>query len=74
MNLRVVRNAVSRVLAARADDPRLFFLDGRHLLPDAEVSDLNDGLHPNAAAYERMGIRFGERAFAAGAPLATPRV
>jgi len=27
MNLRVVRDAVSRVLAARADDPRLIFLD-----------------------------------------------
>lgn len=74
MNLRVVRDAVSRVLAASRDDPRLFFLDGRDLLPDAEVSDLDDGLHPNAAAYERMGISFAERAFAAGTPLAAPRV
>ncbi|EXJ52131.1 hypothetical protein AS96_06035 [Microbacterium sp. MRS-1] len=38
------------------------------------MSDLDDGLHPNAAASERMGIRFAERAFAAGAQLATPRV
>ena len=74
MNLRVVRDAVSRVLAARADDARLFFLDGRELLPDAEMADLDDGLHPNAAAYERMGVRFAVHAFAAGAPLVRPRV
>lgn len=68
MNLRIVRDAVARVLAARADDPRLFFVDGRELLPDAEVADLDDGLHPNAAAYERMGRRFAAHAFSAGGP------
>ncbi|WP_156122619.1 hypothetical protein [Microbacterium hominis] len=56
MNLRVVREALARVLAARADDARLF------------------GLHPNAAAYERMGVRFATHAFAAGAPLVRPHL
>lgn len=74
MNLRVVREALARVLAAREDDARLFFLDGRELLPDAEVADLDDGLHPNAAAYERMGVRFAAHAFTAGAPLVRPHV
>lgn len=66
MSLTVVRDAWRTVLAARDDDAHLFFLDGRELLPDSEIGDLDDGLHPNAAAYERMGARFAALAFAAG--------
>ncbi len=70
MNLTIVREAWRSVLASRTDDPHLFALDGRELLPDAEVGDLDDGLHPNAAAYERMGDRFAAYAFAPGGPFA----
>ncbi|KXC05601.1 GDSL-type esterase/lipase family protein [Microbacterium hominis] len=70
MSLAIVREAWGNVLAARADDPRLFWLDGRALLPDSEIGDLDDGLHPNAAAYERMGARFADYAFAPDGPFA----
>jgi len=70
MSLAIVRKAWRNVLAARADDPRLFWLDGRALLPDSEIGDLDDGLHPNAAAYERMGARFADYAFAPNGPFA----
>lgn len=68
MSLEVVRDIWSRVLKARSDDPQLFALDGRTLLPESEIGDLDDGLHPNAAAYERMGARFADYAFSAGGP------
>ncbi len=60
MSLTVVREALRSVLAARADDPHLHFLDGRVLLPDTESGpgDLPDGLHPSPDAYVRMGQRF----------------
>lgn len=70
LNLAGVRETIMRVCASRADDCALFLLDGRVLLPDAETGDLNDGLHPNAAAYERMGTRFATYAFGADGPLA----
>jgi hypothetical protein len=64
MDLATVREALQSVLAARADDPHLHFLDGRALLPDAETGpdDLPDGLHPSPAAYLRMGRRFADAA------------
>lgn len=70
MSLTTVREALASVLASRDDDPALGFLDGWSLLPPDEVGDLDDGLHPNAAAYERMGHRFARYAFADGGPLA----
>lgn len=65
MSLDVVRDALASVIDRRAD-PLLGYLDGRILLPDAEVGDLDDGLHPNAAAYARMGTRFAEHALGPG--------
>ncbi|WP_447587395.1 GDSL-type esterase/lipase family protein [Microbacterium lacticum] len=70
MSLAIVREVWRSVLAARADDPHLYALDGRALLPDAEIGDLDDGLHPNAAAYERMGARFASEVFGPGGPFA----
>lgn len=70
MSLQVVRESILRVISSRADDPELSYLDGRVLLPDDEIDDLDDGLHPNAAAYLRMGQRFAEHAFAGAGPLA----
>ncbi|MEV8240379.1 GDSL-type esterase/lipase family protein [Microbacterium testaceum] len=76
MSLGTVRQVLHEVLSSRSDDPFLFALDGRELLPETEIGDLDDGLHPNAAAYERMGRRFADHAFAPGGPFspsAAPR-
>ena len=43
------------------------FLDGRELFGDADVADLPDGTHPNAAGYLRIGERFAAAAFGPGA-------
>ncbi len=44
-------------------DEALHYLDGRELFGAADVADLPDGLHPNAAGYERMGERFAAHPF-----------
>ncbi len=69
MSLRVVREAIDRVIRVRDDDPHLHVLDGRVLLAESETDDLPDGLHPSAEAYGRMGARFAAAAFAPGAAL-----
>jgi len=51
-------------------DANLSYLDGRSLFGAADLADLPDGLHPNAAGYRRMGQRFADAAFAPGGPLA----
>lgn len=69
MTLEAVRDAWAGILETRADDPNLHYLDGRVLLPESEIGDLPDGLHPSAEAYVRMGTRFAAAAFATGAAL-----
>lgn len=69
VSLDTVREALASVLAARQDDAQLHYLDGHLLLPVWEVGDLDDGLHPNAAAYVRMGERFASHAFGSNGPL-----
>ncbi|GGV02110.1 lipase [Streptomyces albospinus] len=69
LSLTVVRAELARIVAVRqAHDPHLHYLDGRELLGPDEVDDLADGLHPNAAAYRRMGKRFAAHAFADDGP------
>ncbi|WP_067359093.1 GDSL-type esterase/lipase family protein [Streptomyces noursei] len=69
LTLKVVRDELARIVAARrAHDPHLHYLDGRELLGPDDVDDLADGLHPNAAAYRRMGKRFAAHAFAEDGP------
>ncbi|AEW94349.1 MULTISPECIES: GDSL-type esterase/lipase family protein [Streptomycetaceae] len=64
LTLGVVREELARIVAERrAHDPRLHYLDGRELFGPADVADLPDGLHPNAAATRRMGERFAVLAF-----------
>lgn len=70
LSLTGIRESIATVLAARADDPHLHYLDGRVLLRPEETDDLEDGLHPNARAYRRMGERFAATAFGAGGALA----
>lgn len=70
LSLTGIRESLATVLAARADDVHLHYLDGRVLLRPDESGDLDDGLHPNARAYRRMGERFATAAFGPGGALA----
>jgi hypothetical protein len=73
LTLRVIRAELSRIVEQRAaDDPNLHHLDGRVLYGDADFAELPlpDGLHPDAAAHQRIGERFGKLAFGAGGPFA----
>lgn len=72
LDLAGVREALSNVVSVR-EDPHIRLLDGRLLLPDAEAADLDDGLHPNAAAYARMGARFAEHGLGAREPRTVTR-
>ncbi|TXS50119.1 lipase [Streptomyces sp. t39] len=69
LTLAVVRAELERIVTVRRKhDPHLHYLDGRDLLGPDEADDLADGLHPDAAAYRRMGERFAAHAFADGGP------
>ncbi|CAN5217295.1 SGNH/GDSL hydrolase family protein [soil metagenome] len=69
LSLTGIRESIASVLAARSDDAHLHYLDGRVLLPPEETDDLEDGLHPNARAYRRMGERFAAVALGPGGAL-----
>jgi hypothetical protein len=69
LTLRRIRELEREVVAARqATDPNLHLVEGTELFGESDLADLPDGLHPNAAGYERMGHRFHDLAFATGAP------
>lgn len=59
LSLSGIRDELTRVVDVR-DDPALTLFDGHLLLRPDEVDDLDDGLHPNAAALQRMGERFAD--------------
>ena len=64
LTLTVIRDALSRVVAARAaTDPHLHLLDGRALYGEADAADLPlpDNLHPDAATHRLIGERFAHR-------------
>lgn len=76
LTLTAIRDELARIVRQRAvDDPNLHHLDGRELYGEDDFAELPlpDDLHPDAATHRRMGERFAERAFGAGAPLATDR-
>ena len=68
LTLRRIRELEAEIVAARqaAGDAHLHLLHGPDLFGPDDVGDLPDGLHPNAAGYQRMGERFHAMAFAGG--------
>ena len=64
-----IRELVAQVLAVRQDE-RLHLVSGLDLFGEADVADLPDGLHPNAAGYLRMADRFYDAVCAPGQLLA----
>ncbi|MFD8380306.1 GDSL-type esterase/lipase family protein [Streptomyces sp. NPDC059679] len=73
LTLGLIRDELAGIVARRvAEDPNLYYLDGRDLygLADAAELPLPDELHPDAATHRRMGERFAELAFTADGPFA----
>ena len=66
----LLRSIVER--RAAAGDANLHYIDGLKLFDEADLPDLPDGLHPNAAGLIRIGERFAALAFGVGGPLAAP--
>lgn len=68
LTLRVIREQLARIVAQRADDPRLFLLDGLDLYgpQDAEELPLPDALHPDGPTHRRIGERFAALATGLG--------
>jgi hypothetical protein len=68
LTLGVIRDELARIVEQRAaEDPNLYYLDGRDLYGEADADELPlpDALHPDAATHRRMGERFAKLAFAA---------
>ncbi|QLE75637.1 lipase [Streptomyces rectiverticillatus] len=77
LTLNVIRDELARLVEQRsADDPNLYYLDGRELYGEADFAELPlpDQLHPDAAAHRRIGERFAALAFGSGGPFAATRV
>ncbi|HZN15988.1 MAG TPA: GDSL-type esterase/lipase family protein [Acidimicrobiales bacterium] len=68
LTLRRIRELEAEIVTARrgAGDEHLHLLPGPDLFGPDDVADLPDGLHPNAAGYQRMGDRFHAWAFEDG--------
>ncbi|MGC5395881.1 GDSL-type esterase/lipase family protein [Streptomyces sp. DT20] len=76
LTLNVIREALSDLVEQRAaDDPNLYYLDGRALYGERDFAELPlpDQLHPDAATHRRMGDRFAALAFAPDGPFAAER-
>lgn len=66
LTLTTIRAELSRIVTERsASDPHLHYLDGRELYGEQDFADLplQDGLHPDAVAHQRIGNRFAALAF-----------
>ncbi|MEV6263550.1 GDSL-type esterase/lipase family protein [Streptomyces sp. NPDC051784] len=76
LTLTVIRQELARIVGQRAaEDPNLYYLDGRELYGEADsaVLPLPDALHPDAATHRRIGERFARLAFSEGGPLGAGR-
>jgi hypothetical protein len=59
LTLHRIRELEAEIISSRqASDPNLQLLQGPELFGPGDIHDLPDGLHPNAAGYQRMGERF----------------
>ncbi|MGB8945485.1 MAG: GDSL-type esterase/lipase family protein [Streptomyces sp.] len=66
LTLGVIREELARIVEQRAaEDPHLYYLDGRELYGEADSAELPlpDQLHPDAATHRLMGERFAKLAF-----------
>jgi hypothetical protein len=65
LTLSRIRQLLADVVAARqsSGDKAIRLVDGPALFGPDDLADLPDGLHPNAAGYQRMGERFHAIAF-----------
>ncbi|MDI5973896.1 SGNH/GDSL hydrolase family protein [Streptomyces sp. SL13] len=73
LSLNVIRDELARIVRQRAaDDPHLYYLDGRDLYGAADHAELPlpDQLHPDAATHRRIGERFAALVFGPGGPFA----
>ncbi len=72
LTARRIRDLLSDIVGRRraAGDAQLHYLDGLGLFGTADLDDLPDGLHPNAAGLRRMGERFAGLAFGPGGAFA----
>lgn len=68
LTLRVVRDALREVVAARGDDPHLHHLDGLDLFGEADerAHPLPDALHLDTAGHALVGRRFTDLVFGVG--------
>ncbi|GAA3935826.1 SGNH/GDSL hydrolase family protein [Actinomadura viridis] len=76
LTLNVIRTELARIVKQRAaDDPELYYLDGRALYGEADFAELPlpDQLHPDAAAHHRMGERFAQLVFGPDGPFGKDR-
>lgn len=76
LTLNIIRETLSSLVEQRsADDPNLYYLDGRSLYGEQDFAELPlpDQLHPDAATHRRMGDRFAALAFAPGGPFTAGR-
>ncbi|MFD7426101.1 GDSL-type esterase/lipase family protein [Streptomyces sp. NPDC059818] len=76
LTLNIIREALSGLVEQRsADDPNLYYLDGRSLYGERDFAELPlpDQLHPDAATHRRMGDRFAAFAFAPDGPFTADR-
>lgn len=76
LTLNVIRDELSRLVARRAaDDPHLYYLDGRRLYGEQDSAELPlpDQLHPDAATHLRIGERFAGLVLADDGPFAADR-
>jgi hypothetical protein len=74
LTLTVIREALARVVEQRgADDPNLYYLDGRSLYGEKDHAELPlpDAVHPDPAGHRRIAENFGRLVFGEGGPFAT---